>query len=470
MARRTYEPTPQVPSESLERYRTILRVLSGELSVSTAARNLSISRNHFQTLMHRGLKGLIEGIARRPSGRPAQSARQRQMEQQVEQLTRENRRLQRRVETIERLLQVAGELMKDRSSPRSRPRRTRGVKDPEEADEEERRERLESALGMIRRGVSRALSAAVAGISLSTLDRWFRRKRQGEPLARRRGPRRATGVCGEKRALVESLVRQLHGLAGAAALAHSVPGVSRRQAAAIKQQALSAMERERKDACRYLEVVYPGIFRGFDQLQLRTSDGPWFALISGDLAVPYRTSFIVTRSYTGAAVADAVERDFALAGNPLVWRADRARMHETDEVTEVLRRYNVLALHGPPRYPQYYGSLERQNREHRAWLEPLGILDPDRLESVCSRMVAALNGLWPRRRLGYQTATEAFHAQQPSAFDRQGFLSEVTERAASLSRRLDARARSADLAKRLAIEQTLKKHGLLRQYQGSGAR
>ena len=323
---------------------------------------------------------------------------------------------------------------------------------------------------MIRFGLSRALAAAVAGISLSTLDRWLRRQRRGERLARRRGPRRGTGVCREKRALVETLVRQLHGLAGAAALSHSIPGVSRRQAAAIKQQTLSAMERERKDACRYLEVVYPGIFRGFDQLQITTTDGPWFALISGDLAVPYRTSFIITRSYTGAAVADAVERDFALAGNPLVWRADRARMHETYEVTEVLRRFHVLALHGPPRYPQYYGSLERQNREHRAWLEPLGILDPDRLESECSRMVVALNGLWLRRRLGYQTATEAFHAQQPPAFDRQGFLSEVTERAASLSRRLDARARPADLAKRLAIEQTLKKHGLLRQQRGQGAR
>lgn len=470
MARRSYEPTPQVPSESLERYRTILRVLSGELPVSTAARSLSISRNHFQTLMHRGLKGLIEGIALKPSGRPAQSPRQRQLEQQVEQLTRENRRLQRRVETIERLLQVAGELMKDRSSPRSRPRRTRGVKDPEEADEEERRERLESAVAMIRLGQSRALAAAVAGISLSTLDRWVRRQRRGERLARHRGPRRTACISDQKKVLVETLVRQLHGLAGAAALSHAVPGVSRRQAAAIKEKALSAMERERQDACSRLQIVYPGTLRGFDQLQITTTDGPWFALISGDLAVPYRTSFTVTRSYTGTAVAEAIERDFALAGTPLVWRADRARMHQTSEVTEVLRRYHVLALHGPPRYPQYYGSLERQNREHRGWLEPLGILDPGRLESECSRMVVALNGLWPRRRLGYQTATEAFHAQQPPAFDRQGFLSEVTERAASLSRRLDARARPADLAKRLAIEQTLKKHGLLRQQRGQGAR
>jgi len=54
-------------------------------------------------------------------------------------------------------------------------------------------------------------------------------------------------------------------------------------------------------------------------------------------------------------------------------RMDRASSHDTFAVHEVLREHEVLLLHGPPRYPQYYGQHERQNREHQAWLAHSGL-------------------------------------------------------------------------------------------------
>ena len=58
MAKRkpTYTPMPQVPQEVMQRLALMLEVLGGKRTVTDAARSLGTSRNHFQTLMHRGLR------------------------------------------------------------------------------------------------------------------------------------------------------------------------------------------------------------------------------------------------------------------------------------------------------------------------------------------------------------------------------------------------------------------------------
>jgi len=53
-----YTPAPEVPSELQDRYQAVLEVLSGQTTVSEAARRLGMPRNHFQTIMHRGLEGM----------------------------------------------------------------------------------------------------------------------------------------------------------------------------------------------------------------------------------------------------------------------------------------------------------------------------------------------------------------------------------------------------------------------------
>ena len=90
-------------------------------------------------------------------------------------------------------------------------------------------------------GLPAPIACAVVGASAATLRRW-RRPASAAPagqITRQRAP--AQQLC-ERAA---SLVRSLKGLIGAEALRHAVPGLSRRQAAAVKALTLTTMERER---------------------------------------------------------------------------------------------------------------------------------------------------------------------------------------------------------------------------------
>jgi hypothetical protein len=206
--------------------------------------------------------------------------------------------------------------------------------------------------------------------------------------------------------------------------------------------------------------------RGFDQMYVPTLDGMLFALISADAKIPYRTSVHVTWHYDGNSVAAAVERDFLAHGAPLIWRADRASQHDVGEVKEVLDRFGVLTLHGPAHHPAYYGQLERQNREHREWLEALGAIAADALLGACQRMLDALNGLWRRRKLDWRTAAELWEERQPVQVNRDELRAEVHDRAVRIRRRSRERGIPASTAERLAIEQALAKRGLLQRQVG----
>jgi hypothetical protein len=257
------------------------------------------------------------------------------------------------------------------------------------------------------------------------------------------------------------VVRQMRGLIGADALSHAVPGLSRRKAAAVKAETLTQMERDRVAGCENIRVLMPGVMRGFDALYANTTAGRRFLLPVADACVPYRTSLGVAATYDSQSVAATLEQDIKVNGAPIICRMDLASCHKTDEVREVLDTYNVLVLHGPPRHPQYYGQLERQNREHRAWLDACGTLTPDELEQEAARMQYAWNSTLPRRSLSWRTASEAWAARGIVDVDRQSFKAEVQDRAARIRRQLEARGEHAGQAERFAIEATLTKHGWL---------
>jgi hypothetical protein len=261
-------------------------------------------------------------------------------------------------------------------------------------------------------------------------------------------------------------VRRLHGLIGADALSHSVEGLSRRAAASIKQQTLTALERERKAALRRITIRVPGVLRGLDAMHLATRDGPLFALIGADGAVPYRTSLTSGAHYDATLVARALRTDFERHGAPLILRLDRASAHATPLVRTVLDAYEVLTLHGPPRYPEFYGQLERQNREHRAWLNALGTPSRALIEPCLDEMLVGVNDLWRRRLLQWQTATERWNARPRLTINRRAFREEVHDRATRIARTLSHHGQPADLAERLAIERTLEHRGYLRQELG----
>jgi transposase len=466
----TYTPLPEVPEQLRERYQVMLEVLNGTETVSSGARRLGLSRNHFQSLLHRGLEGLLEGLSPKPSGRPAKPARQAELESEVERLRRENQTLQSRVETVDRLLGVASEMVRGRIQPTPKSRRTRASPDEGGSNESEEpdgwaRHRLQGVEAMRALGLPTPLAAAVAGVSESTVRRWRRRRRLGTELVRQRGPEVARR-CPELLRRVEAWVRELRGLVGAECLQHLVPGVSRRAAAGVKQRTLTAMERERIQAAERIVITQPGVVRGFDAVQVRTLDGLAYVLPSADAAVPYRTSVAVGRKYDGPAVASALEEDIRQHGAPLVWRVDRAAVHECPRVREVLEAHGILVLHGPPHLPRYYGQLERMNREHRAWLDAAGPLDPERLREEVERMAEALNAALPRRSLGWRTAQELWQRRPSLAVDRSAFRDEVRERAHRLALTQPKLQAYDGLVERFAIEMALTDRGWLKRQRG----
>jgi len=466
---KTYTAAPPVAPEREQRLALVLEVLAGETTVSEAARALGMSRNHFQTILHRGLEGLMQGIGPKAPGRPAKLAQLSALEEEVTRLRRENAQLQERVGTTDRLLELASGLLhgRIRTTGRSRQKRTKGGANEKKPDEPDapRRRALQAAKQMKALGLTAALAASAVGVHEATLRRWRVRERCGEPLVRRacQNARRLSREAAQRAA---ALVRGLHGLVGADAIRRSVAGVSRREAARVKAQTLSAMERERKSALTRVTITAPGVVRGLDGMHLHAADGTLHALFIADAALPYRTAVHTARRYDAQLVARSLSADIERHGAPLVYRLDRAAAHDTPLVRELLEAHGVLILHGPPRCPRFYGQHERQNREHRAWEDELALLPFDEIEPRLEDILEAVNNLWRRRALNWRTAYEAWSARARLQIDRRALREEVKERAFRVKRQMDCRGRPADLAERLAIEQVLEARGYLRKEAG----
>lgn len=459
----SYTKLPAVPPEVVPRLTAVLAVLSGIKTVTAAARELGLSRNRFQSLMHRSIEALVAALTVQPAGRPARPAAERRLQAESARLERENMRLRNRLEMNARLMDVMGGVLTGRIRATGRQRRRRSLAGPrrdggEESEPDARRREVLAAVAAMRRlKLPDAQAARVAGIGEATARRW---RRHLPKRAQRRHPPEAA----VRRQAIER-VRLLHGAIGAAALGHAFTGLSRRSAAALKAEVLTALERERKAQLVRVSVSAPDIVRGLDAMQLPGGGGTRYALIAGDGAIPYRTSVTSGRRYDTALVLRALEHDLDCAGTPLVYRLDRARCHDTRPVRELLAAHRVLVLHGPPHHPGYYGQLERQNREHRAWVERAPA-DGAPLEARLPTMIDRLNRLWPRRSLGWTTAAAVWRARPPLNIDHIALHEEVMDRAMRIARTLNVRGQPADLVERLAIEQTLARMGYLRQEVG----
>ena len=340
--------------------------------------------------------------------------------------------------------------------PGQRARRTRKSGEPDDAEPEPRQYILERVDHMHGLGQTLARATRLAGVDPSTVRRW----------RCERCIRAQRTVPASLATRAEHLVRDLNGLIGAGSLSHAVKGLSRRQAARIKCATLTLIEQERQKALTKVSVAAAGLIRGLDAMHLTNNDTKCYALVCADAAIPYRTSITLGAHYDAALVAHTLERDIADHGAPLILRADRARAHDSPPVKQILEEHRVLMMHGPPRYPCFYGQLERQNREHRAWLAAL--IDPlgEPMQRLLERMIYCLNTLWPRRSLGWKTATQAWKERSGISIDRQSFKEEVRNRARHLERQIDLRAKPADLIQRLAIEQTLQNLGYLHRQNG----
>ena len=467
----SYTPAPEVPPQVMPRLVAVVEVLAGLKTVSEAARSLQLSRNHFQTILHRGVLALVQSVTVKSGGRPATAPQLTALQKELKKLKRENAHLKKRVDSTDRLLEVAGGLLHGRIRPSGRQRRARKSSTAsnrhEDSDPEAQRRRLLAGIEEMRRlGLSAQVAASIAGVDASTVWRWRMCASQSGPRQRRPVHRTGMFIPATAATRAEALVRRLHGLIGADAIRHSVAELSRRAAAHVKAQTLTAMEHERKASLVRVTITQPGVLRGMDAMHGRSAEGRFYALIGADGTIPYRTSAIAGGSYDTSLVAHALRVDFETHGAPLVIRMDRASAHHAPQIDRLLKEYGVLLLHGPPRHPGFYGQLERQNRDHRAWFEALTGVPSAQIGSCLREMLEAVNSLWRRRSLGWLTPADLWNARPRLLVDRDAFRQEVRERELQLARILYHRGSPADLAGRLAIEQTLTRWGYLRQKMG----
>jgi hypothetical protein len=254
-------------------------------------------------------------------------------------------------------------------------------------------------------------------------------------------------------------VQETHGLIGAEALRHRVTGLTRRTAATIKRDTCRVLEHERRSSAERVTIDHPGVLRGFDSMELCGPGERRHALIAADGCVPFRTSWTLASRYDSAAVAAVLQRDFDTFGPPLVLRLDRAKAHDAPAVRSLLHSTRVLALHGPPHCPRFYGQLERQNREHREWIAAsTGPLDLDRMMSVLNTR--------PRGTLAWHSADELWRMRPRIDVDRQALAEDVNDRAARLTRSLAGSRTPQDLAWRIAVTQALIDRRLLKIEKG----
>jgi hypothetical protein len=464
----TYTPMPEVPAPMRERYLVAMEVLTGTVSMTEASRRLGLSRERMHSLMNRALSAFVTALSAHSPGRPAIPETERQLREESERLRKENERLQGQVDRTNRLLGVASEMLMGRTRPPRGGRRVRAARTTtaKKEPEDETEPRLDEALVMRSCGVSAPVCAAIAGVSPATLRRWSDRRRTGRPLRSGLGRGRRPPVSDEAARCVRELVRDTHGQVGADALRHAVPAVSRRQAAALKRATLTAAERARTARADRIVVHHSGLVRGFDAMYVATTAGVRFLLVAADAAVPFRTSIGVVQRYDATSVAAALDRDFATWGAPLVLRMDRAACQRDPEVAAMLARWGVVVLHGAPHCPRFYGQLERQNREHRAWLDALETPSPDTLAAAVERMRRALNSAWPRRTLGFRTAEQAWNERKLDLVDRDELREEVHDWTMRLLADEDEKPLPRVDAERIAIEFALERSGYLSREAG----
>lgn len=139
-----------------------------------------------------------------------------------------------------------------------------------------------------------------------------------------------------------------------------------------------------------------------------------------------------------------------------------ADLTQAIDATGVAETYEYDGLHHLVRGTDKRGKdwLERQNREHRAWLSDLRATDGSELGPTCAQMRQAFN------ELGWRTAAAAWASCTMPVVDRDELREEVEERRRKLEEAGVARSGHPGLAERLAIEAALMNRGLLRLTKG----
>src|SRR5205809_995902 len=107
-----YVPAPTIEQDMRARYQAVLQVLNGELTVTDAAKQVALSRNRFQTLMHRALNAMVNELVPKVPGPTPVSETERELREENERLKRQVQKLEGQVETVDRMLGIASEMVR----------------------------------------------------------------------------------------------------------------------------------------------------------------------------------------------------------------------------------------------------------------------------------------------------------------------------------------------------------------------
>ncbi len=451
----TYVRKPDVPLAVATRLHVVIGVLSKQITMKQAMQELGYSKPRTNTLVHRAEQALIDALTPSKSGRPAQSEQLRALKQQTKQQLRQLERLEREKEKLR--IQNEALRMSLKSRPRERSRRGGLVA---REDDEMAQECLLAACQMHIAGLSMAVVALALCVGLSTLRRWSSRARDGERLVNQRGPAPRLGPGEILEADIIEILDEERGQTGAVVLSKRTGG-SRRACATVKEDYLTNRERERKRTSLRVRISFPGLMRSFDQLFVRIDGIKRVLLVCADALVPFRTSITLVDAYDAVNVARVIATDIAMWGAPLIWRFDRARSHLTKMVLDLLDSWGVLPLCGPPRYPGYYGQMERMNLEHRQWLRLGPLLTARNIAYELGRMRIVLNERVIRPILNYRTAAGVWEERSPPTIDRRQLKQEVHDMAASRYGELVGKKDAEQISWRWAIETAMRNSGLV---------
>src|SRR5690606_6288374 len=91
----SYTPAPSLPTDPVLRRRIeeVLATIAGTQTMTGGAVALGMSRNHYQTVVHRALEAAMASVTPKPAGRPARSARELELEAENATLRRQVRLL-----------------------------------------------------------------------------------------------------------------------------------------------------------------------------------------------------------------------------------------------------------------------------------------------------------------------------------------------------------------------------------------
>lgn len=315
-------------------------------------------------------------------------------------------------------------------------------------------------------GVSYVQQCAEVAVAYSSLMRWRCRINAGREPVMAPGPKKVKpfefskleqGIAGlrhrrNRSCGVSVLLKTYHEC------------ISRREFCCLVKEARLASNREEEDGYRRIEWRTPGLAWAMDDCFYRllsTKETIHMHNVQ-DMCSRYKYHPLVTGNLaSGVQVAENLERLFIEHGAPLFLKRDNGSNLNHEAVNEMLEKWMVIPLNGPPYYPRYNGSIERCQREMKEWITEG---EPEDLREAQIQSPLAAHDLNHKIRpcLKGQTACAVHYGEARMVKFNRRKRREVydwTERMALSIINAGGRDCSASAAWRLAVETWLRKNG-----------